>query len=76
MQFRTEKEIYSTIGKNIKFYRMQKKLTQVQLAEEAQISVSYLSKIEAANCEKSISIAMLQQIANALAIDITLFFKP
>ena len=52
MRFNNDTELYRIIGANIKYYREQAKLTQVQLAEEAQISISYLSKIEAAGCDK------------------------
>ena len=47
----------------------------MQLAEQAGISISYLSKIEAAGCDKSLSISTLNQIANALNVDIINFFK-
>lgn len=75
MNFNNDKELYRVIGKNIKLYRKLSKLTQVQLAEKAEISISYLSKIEADSCDKSMSISMLNQIANALDVEITDFFK-
>lgn len=75
MYFNNDIELYSFIGSNIKFYREQAKLTQTQLAEQAQISISYLSKIEASGCNKSLSISILNQIANALGIEICNFFK-
>jgi DNA-binding XRE family transcriptional regulator len=75
MHFNNDTDLYRIIGTNIKHYREQAKLTQVQLAEQAKISISYLSKIEAAGCNKSLSISVLNQIANALDIEITNFFK-
>ena len=75
MQFKNDTDLYRVIGANIKQYREQAKLTQVQLAEQAKISISYLSKIEAAGCEKSLSISVLNQIANVLNVDISEFFK-
>ena len=75
MQFSSETELYQVIGSNIKHYREQAKLTQYQLSELVKISISYLSKIEALGCSKSISISVLNQIANALDVDITEFFK-
>lgn len=75
MPFITDTDLYNVIGTNIKKYREQAKLTQVQLAEQAKISISYLSKIEAAGCNKSLSISVLNQIANVLDIDIIEFFK-
>lgn len=74
MRFSSDAELYHTISRNIKYYREQKGFTQAQLAEEAKISLSYLSKIEATGLTKSFSISVLNQIANALNIDICLFF--
>ena len=75
MRFHNDSDLYRVIGTNIKHYREQAKLTQVQLAEQAGISISYLSKIEAAGCNKSLSISALNQIANVLSIEISEFFK-
>lgn len=74
MRFNNDAELYQTIGSNIKHFRQKAGLTQVQLSERLQISVSYLSKIEAAGCTKSLSISILNLIANTLNIDITAFF--
>lgn len=74
MHFTNEIELYQVIGSNIKYYREQAKLTQIQLAEKVRISISYLSKLEASGCNKSPSISILNHIANALDIDITEFF--
>ena len=75
MHFNNDADIYRVIGANIKYYREQVKLTQVQLAEQAKISISYLTKIEAAGCNKSLSISVLNQIANVLNVEISEFFK-
>lgn len=75
MQFPNETELYQVIGSNIKYYREQAGLTQIQLSEQIQISISYLSKIEASGCAKSLSISVLNHIANTLDIDITEFFR-
>lgn len=74
MQFSNETELYQVIGSNIKYYREQAGLTQNQLSEQVGISISYLSKIEASGCNKSLSISVLNHIANKLDIDITVFF--
>lgn len=39
-------ELKHIFGKNVKYYRYNKHLTQAQLAEKADISVDYLSCIE------------------------------
>ncbi len=75
MSFNNDTDLYQAIGANIKQYREQANLTQVQLAEKAQISISYLSKIEASGCNKSLSISVLNQIANVLDVEIGEFFK-
>lgn len=75
MYFPSDSELYRTISSNVKHYRTLAHLTQVQLSELADISISYLSKIEASGCDKSLSISTLNQIANALNVDITNFFK-
>lgn len=53
MYFNSDTDLYRVIGANIKQYREQAKLTQVQLAEQAKISISYISKIEATGCDKT-----------------------
>ena len=82
MQFSNEAELYKVIGSNIKYYREQAGLTQIQLSEQLQISISYLSKtaslicpLEASGCTKSLSISVLNHIANTLDVDITEFFQ-
>lgn len=75
MRFSNDNELYHIIGLNIKFYRNQLNMTQTQLADSAQISISYLSKIESKKCNKSISLSTLNQIANTLDVEITEFFK-
>jgi len=75
MQFSKDSDLYRVIGTNIKRYREQAHMTQVRLADAAKISISYLSKIEATKCDKSLSLSVLNQIANVLNIDITEFFK-
>ena len=75
MVFRNDSELYQLIGENIKCYRERANLTQSQLADAAKISISYLSKIEASGCNKSLSISVLNQIANVLDVEISEFFK-
>jgi len=75
MHFNNDTDLYRTIDSNIKHYRQQANLTQMQLAEKAQISIRYLSKIEASGCDKSLSISVLNQIANVLNVEINDFFR-
>lgn len=75
MHFNNDTELYQAISENIKYYRKRAKLTQAQLAEQAKISLSYLAKIEAAGCNKSFSISILNQIANILNVELAEFLK-
>ena len=75
MIYLTDTELYRRIGQNIKKYRLISGLNQQQLADKAQISLSYLSKIESAKCSKSMSISVLNQIANVLDVRIESFFE-
>ena len=73
--FESDKKLYAVIGKNIKKYRTIAGLTQVQLCEKTGISLSYLTKLESAKCDKSVSLSFLNLLANTLNVDITVFFK-
>ena len=44
-----EQELKANLGRNIKFYRFRKQFSQLDLAEEAHISVTFLSNIERGN---------------------------
>ena len=44
-----EQELRANLGRNIKFYRFRKQFSQLDLAEEACISVTFLSNIERGN---------------------------
>lgn len=68
-------ELYARIGQNIKFYRKQKGITQRKFCEHTGISLSYLTKLEAANCVQSVSLSLLNKIANSLDVDIIKFFE-
>lgn len=61
-------EIMILVGNNIRKYRTGQKLTQEQLAEKIGISTSFCSKLERG--KKSMSIATLRDIANALEISV------
>lgn len=75
MYFETDKKLYAVIGKNIKKFRLNAGLTQVQLCDKTGISLSYLTKLESAKCDKSVSLSLLNLLANTLSVDIIEFFK-
>lgn len=64
-----ENEIkYIQLGLNISYYRKLIGYTQEQLAEEADLSRSYISSIEAPNEIKTVSLEVLFNISRALNI--------
>lgn len=75
MRFENDVELYRTIGTNIKNYRKKSNISQAKLAEDVGISLSYISKIEASGCDKSVSVSVLNQIANTLDVEITKLFE-
>lgn len=75
MLFESDEKLYTVIGKNIKKFRTTVGLTQVQLCDKTGISLSYLTKLESAKCDKSISLSFLNLLANTLNVDIIEFFK-
>jgi len=74
MAVKKKSDIYDTIGKNIKKYRIEKGLKQRELAEALYLSDSFIAKLESVT-HQTISIDTLEEIANVLGRDITDFFK-
>ncbi len=70
MQFNKDDEnyIYGVIGKNVKKYRKEKKLTQAQLAEKIDYSLSFVAGIESKK-HQTFSLGALWRISLILGID-------
>ena len=68
-----EQDIYNTIGKNIQKYRKNKGMRQHDLAQSLFLSDSFIAKLES-KTRQTISIDTLEQIAEVLGVDITVFF--
>ena len=66
---------YSIIRKNIKKFRLERNLTQQDLAEMTEMSREYICDIENEKRNKHLTIAVLGRISEALKIDIAEFFK-
>ena len=66
---------YSIIRSNIKKYRLEKNLTQQQLADMTEISREYICDVENESRNKHITISLLGRIAEVLNLDISVFFK-
>lgn len=59
-------EKYRQLGLNIAFYRKQRGLSQLQLAEIVDISRTHMSRIEIADC--AVSLDVIFEICDALHI--------
>lgn len=57
---------YEGIGERIRYYRMQKGLSQEELAELADVSTVYICNVERG--DKSVSLKVLIAVANALKV--------
>ena len=66
-------ELKATLGKNIKFLRFRRELSQNDLAEEASISVTFLSNIERGN--NFPQAGTLCNLAEALNVQVWELFK-
>ena len=67
------KDIKSTLGKNIKFFRFRKGFSQADLAEKVDISITFLSNIERGL--KFPKPDILSRIAPALDVEVYELFK-
>ena len=61
--------------KNIKYYRKKLNLTQEQLAEKSDLSVSYIKQIESGKEFKNITFNTCYKLAKALDINIEQLYK-
>jgi len=68
-----EHELKANLGKNIKFLRFRRQLSQIDLAEEAFISVTFLSNIERGNNFPHAQ--TLCNLAEALKVQVWELFK-
>lgn len=70
MSYLKNSERFKKIGIKIRKYRIERGLTQEELANKVGISYSYLTQIEAPNVVKKMSLEVLYDIADTLGIDI------
>jgi transcriptional regulator with XRE-family HTH domain len=68
-----EKELKVNLGKNIKFFRFRRQLSQADLAEKVQISITSLSDIERGNNFPQAK--TLCNLAQALNVEVWSLFR-
>ena len=68
-----EQELKSALGKNIKFLRFRRELSQADLAEKANISVTFMSNVERGN--NFPKAGTLCSLAQALGVQVWELFK-
>ena len=64
--------MYKQIGNKVAYYRKMRNLTQDELADRVNISVSSISKLERGKYNNNIPLSMLIMIAEGLRIDVSL----
>jgi transcriptional regulator with XRE-family HTH domain len=69
----TGQELRDNLGNTIRFYRKQRRLSQAELAEKANISVTFLSKIERGI--KFPTSETLSGLANGLNVEVYQLFR-
>ena len=80
MKDKNSAELFKIIGKNVKYYRKlynlkHGKMTQEDLAEIINVSVSLISNLESSSVIKGISINNLYKISIVLRVPISKFFE-
>ena len=70
----TNKNIYDTVRKNIKKYRLLAHMTQQDLADASDLSHGYIREIESTNMGSTFSLDAVEKIANGLGINFKLLF--
>lgn len=72
---RKHEEKYVQLGLNIAYYRKKSKMTQEDLAAITNTSRTHISNIEAAGMDKSPSMDLLFDIADALHVQVGSLFE-
>ncbi len=66
---------YRQLGLTIAYYRKLRGLTQLELAEQVNLSRTHISTLEAPNMPTSISLDKLFDIADILEVPVKCFFE-
>lgn len=63
-------DIYNTIRKNIRYYRIKKRITSAELAEMVDLSHDFIRQIQSEKVAYNFSVETLYRIAKALDVSI------
>ena len=66
--------IKGVLAKNLKYFRIQRQLSQAQLAEKANISITFLSNIERGKMLPKVE--TLSRLTESLDVEVHELFKP
>ncbi len=66
---------YETFSKNIKTFRLKNKITQEQLAEQSDLSISYIKQIESGKEYKNVSLTVMLKLSKALNTKVNRLFQ-
>ena len=66
-------EEYRKLGLNIAYYRKEKGLSQIQLADQINVSRTHMSRIENNDC--AVSLDVIFSIAKALEVPVNKLFE-
>lgn len=75
------KEMFDTIGRNVKYYRKlynlkKGKMTQEKLAEEVDVCTALIGNLESENIEQGVSVITLVKLSKALGVSIDDLLSP
>ena len=65
---------YETFSENIKYYRKKLNLTQEELAEKSDLSISYIKQIESNKEFKNVSLTVILKLSKALDVSVDKLF--
>ena len=65
---------YTVFSNNIRYYRRKKGLTQEMLAENAELSISYIKQIESCKEYKNVTLTSILKLSKALDIPVNELF--
>ncbi len=74
-QLKPSNYYYDICRRNIRKYRLEKKMTQQQLADASELSAHFISEIESKVKNKTFSLETVGRIADALQISIDKLLK-